>query len=215
VLCECRSEWSLNVMPYEIIKRVIQFVPLTYLVSVGKVCTLWKNIVLVVRRERHRVLLVSVLNSCPNKPNICNVTSVALQIEEEMFMKFGCLGKAYFNKLRTIKANLGRNHELSRSVLSGEITPNVLLQMSYEELAPKALQEQRRQIREDAKKAVILDTSFGSLVGKDSSFHYTTQFVCPKCDAREAVYYQWRTRADIEAGTIFVSCCKCNLRWEV
>lgn len=127
-------------------------------------------------------------------------------IEEAMFEKFKGSGQLYKQKYRTISFNLKdpKNGKLRAGVLSRDILPHDLVEMSSTELANEDLRKRRAEVQAKMTRDAIPHTQ------QEAS---TDRFKCGKCKQRKCTYYQMQTRSADEPLTTFVSCVNCHNRW--
>lgn len=133
--------------------------------------------------------------------------AVACAVETAMHKQNLGDKKKYAARYRTLSFNLKdvNNAELRANVLSGVITPEHLVDMNPEDLAPKSKREEYDKIRDKMKRECERgQTSQAS----------TDQFQCSKCRQRKCTYYQMQTRSADEPMTTFVTCQVCNNRWK-
>ncbi|KAI7837502.1 hypothetical protein COHA_008693 [Chlorella ohadii] len=135
----------------------------------------------------------AVLEGVAGDPLVCGVA-----VENELFNQNGGVTAAYKAKFRQLHFNLkdAANPDLRRKVLSGEVAPDVLLDLPAEELASDAKKEENARIREKK----LFDAAPSS--AKQAT---TDQFQCGKCKQRKCTYYQMQTRSADEPMTTFVS----------
>ena len=102
------------------------------------------------------------------KNDAITLLEVANDIEKRMWNKYGLKDfnegrkdREYRTKSLSITSNLNdpKNPELRHKVLSGLIKPNQLIEMNSMELAPKQLQEQRKERKEKYFKEKVLLSS--------------------------------------------------------
>ena len=116
--------------------------------------------------------------------------------------------KIYFNKSRSLYANLKKdsyikNTDLIKKISKGKLDIVNIASMTHQELFPKHWK-------------TLLDAMY-----KKDKFNYeskpeamTDQFKCGRCKKRECTYYEMQTRSADEAMTIFVTCINCGNRWK-
>ncbi|PXF50158.1 Transcription elongation factor TFIIS [Gracilariopsis chorda] len=131
---------------------------------------------------------------------------VANAIEHAMFIKFDGNGQSYKQKYRSISFNLKdpKNGKLRSLVLTRQINPQELLDMSSTELANDELRKRRAEVQEKMTRDAMPYTQQAAS---------TDRFKCGKCKQRKCTYYQMQTRSADEPLTTFVTCVNCNNRW--
>ncbi len=79
--------------------------------------------------------------------------AVAAQVEAALYREFGgAASKEYKAKFRQLSFNLkdGKNPDLRRTVLTGEVSPSELLKLEAEELASAERRKANQEIRDHA-----------------------------------------------------------------
>lgn len=108
----------------------------------------------------------------------------------------------YIDRFRMIWMNL-QDEALLAKVVSKEIKPHELGQMSHQEIAPdrweKLIQDKKE--KDENRYAPKLDGN-------------TDMFTCRKCKSNKCSYYQLQTRSADEPMTTFVTCVNCGNRWK-
>ncbi|PKA60286.1 hypothetical protein AXF42_Ash008345 [Apostasia shenzhenica] len=137
----------------------------------------------------------------------CDPIRVAVTVESVMFEKLGRSNGSHKVKYRSIMFNLkdAKNTDLRRRVLLGHITPQVLINMTAEEMASDERKLANKQIQE---KALFECERAGAPKAT------TDQFKCGRCGQRKCTYYQLQTRSADEPMTTFVTCVNCNNHWK-
>jgi transcription elongation factor S-II len=109
----------------------------------------------------------------------------------------------YFDKLRSIFANLNDSTPLKKQVLSKEIKPHEVAFITHQMMSPDKWQKliEIKKIRDENRYAPKLEAS-------------TDNFTCRKCRSKECSYYQLQTRSADEPMTTFVTCIPCGNRWK-
>ena len=124
--------------------------------------------------------------------------------------------KEYVAKLRQLVFNLKKNPSLRDDLRSGSLEPPTLITMSVEDLAPKALQEERQRMREFQQDARTLDWDkqnrdrLMKAIGIDES---KGMFQCSKCKSKRVSNHAKQTRSADEPMTQFFECADCGNRW--
>jgi transcription elongation factor S-II len=118
----------------------------------------------------------------------------------------------YEQKARQLALNLDetsyiKNTYLRSKVISGEITPDKLVNLSSQEMFPEKWEHIIQENKELLKKQV-----------EGSKARATTDmFLCPKCKKRETTYYEQQTRGADEPMTKFITCVAdgCGKQWKI
>lgn len=104
----------------------------------------------------------------------------------------------YAELCQTINYGLCEGSLLAK-VLCGDITPDILVNMSPDEMDPNANEQIRSEIAVRSDIVLTLRTS--------------NLYTCPRCGHREATTEDRQTRCADEAPTTIAHCMKCNKRW--
>ncbi|KAJ8268625.1 hypothetical protein COCON_G00137970 [Conger conger] len=130
----------------------------------------------------------------------------ALQAGDD-YITIGADYVKYKNRVRSRIANLkdGKNPNLRRNVLCGNIMPNRMARMTAEEMASDQLKEIRKSLTEEA----IREHQMARTGGTE-----TDLFTCGKCKKKRCTYTQVQTRSADEPMTTFVFCNDCGNRWK-
>lgn len=94
------------------------------------------------------------------------------------------------------------NDYLHLRVMSGEITPERLVQMSNEELFPtkwERIKEKRLQEIKNQNEQKVATTDL---------------YRCSRCKKRQCTFFQLQTRSQDEPMTIFITCTNCGAKWK-
>ncbi|CAI5512412.1 unnamed protein product [Closterium sp. Naga37s-1] len=138
-----------------------------------------------------------------------DVTSVAMEVETELWRKYGATKdlKDYKNKFRSISFNLKdpSNPDLRRRVLLGDVSAVDLAVMSPEDMAS----DSRKRENEEVKRKKTFEAMRGQTMGAT-----TDMFKCGKCNQRKTTYFQMQTRSADEPMTTYVTCLVCQNRWK-
>lgn len=108
----------------------------------------------------------------------------------------------YLDRVRSIYLNLS-NEKLISDLLNKEITPEILANMTHQEMNPehwKDLIDKKR--KRDANKY------------NNNAQASTDMFTCRKCKSKRCTYYELQTRSADEPATIFVTCLDCGKNWK-
>ena len=114
----------------------------------------------------------------------------------------------YKHTFLKIKHNLIHSPTLKERILSGELKPKSVLELSHQGLWPggpysKLLEENIRQnMKKDWVTNMINDPE------------YKGMFRCNRCKSYKTTFYQMQTRSADEPMTVFVTCHNCNSRWK-
>jgi transcription elongation factor S-II len=108
----------------------------------------------------------------------------------------------YIDRFRMIWMNL-RNESLVAKIMSKEIKPHEVGQMSHQDIAPERWEKliQDKKEKDENRYAPKLDGN-------------TDMFTCRKCKSNKCSYYQLQTRSADEPMTTFVTCVNCGNRWK-
>lgn len=139
---------------------------------------------------------------CGGDPNLC-----AVEIEVAAFRQNSGVTPQYKSKCRSLIFNLKdkKNTGLRRRVLMGELSGDVLVTLSSEELA----NEEKQQEMHNIKQKKLQECERGQTAAAT-----TDQFTCGRCKQNKCIYYQMQTRSADEPMTTFVTCTNCNNRWK-
>lgn len=131
---------------------------------------------------------------------------ISIEIEEQLFKKFGGLNEQYKAKLRSLKFNLKdpKNPGLRQSVLNGEISAERLCSMSPQEMASDELKKERERINKKNEDNAKLP---------EPQVTTSSMYKCGKCGKRETTFFQMQTRSADEPMTVFHHCTNCGNRW--
>ena len=110
----------------------------------------------------------------------------------------------YKQKIRVFLVNI--HNECIDRLLKGEITPIQLSKMSEYELAPRALQELRRE-------ELFFNTE-ACKQRSDTLLTVTKMFRCGKCKSDHCGFVQFQTRSSDEPMTTFITCLDCGKKWK-
>jgi len=116
----------------------------------------------------------------------------------------------YAQKARSLIFNLGnteKNPTLLENVISGEIKPPQLVNMTPHEMFPELCAKVLLRIAEQDKWRQI---------SQQSSSHIQSEglFKCRKCKSGDTSYVQFQTRSADEPMTNFHTCHNCGNRWK-
>ena len=108
----------------------------------------------------------------------------------------------YMDRLRSIYINL-KNEELLDHLKSGEITGQILANMTHQEMNPQHWKEliDKKRKRDENKYTNNAQAS-------------TDMFTCRKCKSKRCTYYELQTRSADEPATIFITCLYCGKNWK-
>ncbi|ERT02167.1 transcription elongation factor S-II [Sporothrix schenckii 1099-18] len=131
----------------------------------------------------------------------------AIEVEKAAFVAYKGETTEYRAKLRSLFQNLKNrsNPALARRVVSGEISPDVFVVMTSDELKSAHLKQLESDLaKENMKKAQVPMTE------KSISDALT----CSKCKQKKVSYTQAQTRSADEPMTTFCECMVCGHRWK-
>ncbi|EPS59638.1 hypothetical protein M569_15167 [Genlisea aurea] len=137
----------------------------------------------------------------------CDANRVAVVVESAMFEKWGKSNGAQKFKYRSVMFNIKdqNNPDFRRKVLTGEIPPGAVVDLTPEEMASDERQFQNEKIKQKA-----LFNSERAAAPKAS----TSEFTCGRCKKKECTYYQMQTRSADEPMTTYVTCVNCGNHWK-
>ncbi|XP_043921447.1 transcription elongation factor A protein 1 [Protopterus annectens] len=159
-------------------------------------------------RNKCREMLASALKTGDDHIAIgADCDELGAQIEEAVYQEFKNTDMKYKNRVRSRIANLkdGKNPNLRRNVLCGNISPESLSRMSAEEMASDELKEMRKNLTKEAIREHQMAKTGGTV---------TDLFTCGKCKKKNCTYTQVQTRSADEPMTTFVFCNECGNRWK-
>eukprot|EP00299_Pterocystis_sp_00344_P003722 c14491_g1_i1.p1 GENE.c14491_g1_i1~~c14491_g1_i1.p1 ORF type:complete len:528 (-),score=127.92 c14491_g1_i1:74-1567(-) len=135
---------------------------------------------------------------------------LAEKIEQAVFDLDGEPSKRYKDKMRSVTYNLGPkgNADLRSQLFCGQVKPERIAQMTTVEMAAKALQQFRQQIREEATNKSI------DAASDTSQLQTSDAFKCPSCGQRKCTYREMQTRSADEPMTVFITCVACGHNWK-
>lgn len=111
----------------------------------------------------------------------------------------------YMTNIRSRESNLKRSYELSRNVITGEITAAAFAVMKTE--AMLTAQEQL------AKNEILDKANEEKMMKKNNVGTPTSEYACKKCQSRNCRFTMAQTRSSDEPMTVWVFCCACGFRW--
>lgn len=163
-------------------------------------------------RDRTREIFADALAMCiadgaVEASNAGKLAAIADQIEEAMTAKWPEGGKDYKAKVRQLAFNMRdpKNPDLRTNLAMGEISADVLIDLTPEELGSNERRQANEKIREFAEWEAVRGQQ------QEAS---TDAFKCGKCKQRKCTYYQLQTRSADEPMTTFVTCVNCGNRWK-
>ncbi|KAH3901672.1 related to Transcription elongation factor S-II [Saccharomycodes ludwigii] len=135
------------------------------------------------------------------------ILDLCINIENELNVYANNDEKKYKDKYRVIFSSVisKTNKELKVKILTGDCTPNYLVNCDPKDLAPEHLQKKLQEIKEKN-----LYNAQGATVERS----VTDRFQCGKCKERKVSYYQLQTRSADEPLTTFCTCENCGNRWK-
>jgi len=113
----------------------------------------------------------------------------------------------YRTKIRSLFQNLKNksNPQLRMRVLSNEVTPDVFVRMSHDQLKSAERREEDRKIeKENMDKAMVAQAERS----------ISTSLQCSKCGQRKVTYTEAQTRSADEPMTLFCTCLNCGKSWK-
>ena len=114
----------------------------------------------------------------------------------------------YKAKLRSLFHNLKSksNPELRKGVLTAQITPERLVNMTDDELKSAKRREEDEKLQAINMKEAMVPKAERSI---------SSSFTCGKCGQKKVSYSQAQTRSADEPMTTFCECQSCGNRWKV
>jgi len=132
----------------------------------------------------------------------------AISVEAAAFNVYGSESKPeYRTKIRSLFQNLKNksNPQLRIRVLSNEVTPDVFVRMSHDQLKSAERREEDRKIeKENMDKAMVAQAERS----------ISTSLQCSKCGQRKVTYTEAQTRSADEPMTLFCTCLNCGKSWK-
>jgi transcription elongation factor S-II len=132
----------------------------------------------------------------------------AIAVETATFSLYGSESRPeYRTKIRSLFQNLKNksNPQLRMRVLSNEVTPDVFVRMSHDQLKSAERREEDRKIeKENMDKAMVAQAERS----------ISTSLQCSKCGQRKVTYTEAQTRSADEPMTLFCTCLNCGKSWK-
>jgi transcription elongation factor S-II len=166
--------------------------------------------------DKFRLSLVQFLAEELNDTHLCrkiekSIYNYCIQISSDK-----CINKSwnnpifknlYLSKIRSIYSNIKedsyiQNKTFKNRILSGEVDPNTIANMSSYDILPEVWKElidlkiKRDKLKYELKPEAMTDV-----------------FKCRKCSSRSCSYYEVQTRSADEPMTQFINCLECGNRW--
>ena len=143
----------------------------------------------------------------------CDPTSMAVEAEESLFMRYRAPDKDYKARFRSIVFNLQdkKNPEFILSVVSGQRHVGDLATMEVKEMASDSVKKQRAEWNENAKMALMDEKTYNKYSGKAQEDGILK---CPKCKSMKTEYTEVQTRSADEPTTKKCFCNNCTYRWK-
>jgi len=137
----------------------------------------------------------------------CDPHRVAVTVECSMYERLGSSGGSHKSKYRSIIFNLkdSKNPDFRRKVLLGLVKPDIIVDLTPEDMAS----DERKLMNNKIKEKALFECERG-IAPKAS----TDQFKCGRCGQRKCTYYQMQTRSADEPMTTYVTCVNCNNHWK-
>ena len=124
-------------------------------------------------------------------------------------------GRAYADKFRQLSFNVGRNAQLRRQLLAGQVSGHDLVAMRDSELATDEMTRSRERMKgelQDARRAdwrEVNEDKINAIIGVTGG----GMFRCNKCGSERTTNYQKQMRSSDEPMTVFIKCLKCGKKW--
>ena len=122
----------------------------------------------------------------------------------------------YVAKLRQLSFNLKKNAELRDQITSSQLSPEKLLELDADQLATKAVQEERKKMADFQHDSRSLDWQKKNYNRLDESIGIDNKkcmYPCGKCKSTKVSNYEKQTRSGDEPMTQFFECFDCGNRW--
>lgn len=162
-----------------------------------------------VREKMRKILSVDDKGSTP-------LFLVAQSIEEAMFSFGKGDKKVYGDKFRQLAFNLPKNQDLREELNRGQVTPEQLVQLTPNELAPRDVQARKAKMALEQHEARSLDW----LAKNDEAIRaecglkeVVGMYTCGRCKSQKIKNSEAQTRSADEPMTQFFSCLDCHNRW--
>ena len=173
-------------------------------------------------REQYRLGFMGILqkNTAENKYDLVKYVRHSFNVErsvlnhalqqadaKKLVKRWECHGfrVLYENRCRMIYMNLNLNPLLCERIMSGDLLPTTLQDMTHQDLCPEKWQKrlEEKTIRDELRYKPRIEAS-------------TDMFTCRKCKKNLCTYYQLQTRSADEPMTTFVTCISegCGSRWK-
>lgn len=133
-----------------------------------------------------------------------------LATELELALR-GCATATFRSKYRQLAFNLRdpKNPQLRKRLLTGELAPDALLQLSGRDMASVELQQQRSEWKKKRQRECVRERPIKGFV--------TDLYRCDRCDGtRAAVHRALRAgQRHVDRARTYATCTECNHRWEL
>jgi hypothetical protein len=134
----------------------------------------------------------------------------SLASELELALR-ACATATFRSKYRQLVFNLRdpKNPQLRKRLLTGELAPDALLQLSGRDMASVELQQQRSEWKKKRQRECVRERPIKGFV--------TDLYRCDRCDGtRAAVHRALRAgQRHVDRARTYATCTECNHRWEL
>jgi hypothetical protein len=134
----------------------------------------------------------------------------SLASELELALR-ACVTATFRSKYRQLVFNLRdpKNPQLRKRLLTGELAPDALLQLSGRDMASVELQQQRSEWKKKRQRECVRERPVKGFV--------TDLYRCDRCDGtRAAVHRALRAgQRHVDRARTYATCTECNHRWEL
>ena len=166
--------------------------------------------------DKFRLSLVQLFNKELNEINLCrkiekSIYNYCMKLSRENSINKSwnnpIFKNLYLSKIRSIYSNIKaesyiQNKEFKTKILSGEIDPTTIADLSSYDIFPGVWKE-----------LIDIKTRRDKLKYELKPEAMTDVFKCRKCNSRSCSYYEVQTRSADEPMTQFINCLDCGNRW--
>ena len=184
----------------------------------------WNNLAPLRRNVRVKLLEVLSVAASANQELMMDrdqLIKTVSEVEEAIQRHSRGDKQAYGAKARQLNFNFKKNQDLCVSVLSGDISPTKLTEMSSQELCSSELAKQREEDVSKLQESRRLDWEqanehkINEMCGIKGDLLKASLFTCGRCKSIKTTSTQKQTRSADEPMTVFVLCTNCGNRWKI